>query len=128
MASSKNTVIPIFYQLSVASYATLQALVSGHGGITYAIIGPDRNIYLSHSLHNCIKMSTEDPLKKRKELFDKESEEFLRKIKVESQLGEELIKLSNVDSEKVEALLKNYQKQIDAVIKEDAPPFPKLEE
>jgi hypothetical protein len=24
--------------------------------------------------------------------------------------------------------LKNYQKQIDAVIKEDAPPFPKLEE
>lgn len=73
-------------------------------------------------------MGNEEILKKRKENFDKESAEFLERMKLESEIAHELNKLSNVNPQQVNSILEKYRDRIDSLLKEDLSSFHKLEE
>lgn len=73
-------------------------------------------------------MGNEEILKKRKENFDKESAEFLERMKLESEIAHELNKLSNVNPQQVNSVLEKYRDRIDSLLKENLSSFHKLEE
>jgi hypothetical protein len=73
-------------------------------------------------------VGNEEILKKRKENFDKESAEFLERMKLESEIAHELNKLSNVNPQQVNSVLEKYRDRIDSLLKENLSSFHKLEE